>query len=93
MNRPALAIDGGPPVRTGPWPPWPVFGEDAFQAAAEVLRSGRMTSLTGDAGASFEEAFAACGRTGFLLGPCSSFRQYYPWENMVACERAWRRLR
>jgi hypothetical protein len=40
-----------------------------------------------------EEAFAACGRTGFLLGPCSSFRAYFPWENLMACERAWRRLR
>jgi hypothetical protein len=40
-----------------------------------------------------EEAFAACGRTGFLLGPCATLRSYFPWENMLAGERAWRRLR
>ncbi len=58
MSRPALAIDGGTPVRSGPLPPWPSFREDDVAAAADVIRSGHMTSLTGDTVARFEQAFA-----------------------------------
>lgn len=59
MIRSTLAIDGGTPVHSGPWPPWPAFREDCIRAASDVIRSGRMTSLTGDAVARFEQAFAA----------------------------------
>jgi len=38
-------------------------------------------------------AFEACGRRGFILGPVVGFRYNWPWENLEACERAWRRLR
>lgn len=41
-----LAIEGGEPVRRAPFPPWPVLGEEDVAVAAEVLRSGRLTSLT-----------------------------------------------
>ncbi|HSP55312.1 MAG TPA: DegT/DnrJ/EryC1/StrS family aminotransferase [Dehalococcoidia bacterium] len=54
-----LAIDGGPRVRERPFPPWPVLGDEDVEAVAEVLRSGRLTQLTGGAVAAFEEAFAA----------------------------------
>jgi len=54
-----LAINGGPKVRTRPYPPWPVLGNEDVEAVAEVLRSGKLTQLTGDAVAAFEEAFAA----------------------------------
>ncbi len=54
-----LALDGGPPVRATPFPPWPALAEDDVAAAAEALRSGRLTQLTGDTVAAFEEAFAA----------------------------------
>jgi len=40
-----------------------------------------------------ESAFAACGKTGFILGPVVGFRYDWPWENLEACDRAWRRLR
>ena len=40
-----------------------------------------------------EEAFAACGKTGFILGPVVGFRYNWPWENLEACDRTWRRLR
>ncbi len=52
-----LAIHGGTPVRTSPFPPWPVLGEEDTRAAAEVLRSGHLTSLTGGKVAEFEAAF------------------------------------
>ena len=54
-----LAIDGGPKVRELPYPPWPVLGEEDVEAVAEVLRSGKLTQLTGGAVTAFEEAFAA----------------------------------
>ena len=40
-----------------------------------------------------ERAFAACGRTGFILGPVVGFRHDWPWENLEACDLAWRRHR
>src|SRR5512139_2408598 len=36
----ALAIHGGAPVRTGPWPRWPEHGEAERAALARVLESG-----------------------------------------------------
>jgi dTDP-4-amino-4,6-dideoxygalactose transaminase len=35
-----LATNGGEPVRTAPWPRWPVFDETDEQALLDVLRSG-----------------------------------------------------
>src|SRR3990172_2473515 len=55
----ALAIDGGPKVRTRPFPPWPALGDEDVSAVADVLRSGALTQLSGGAVAAFEEAFAA----------------------------------
>jgi len=40
-----------------------------------------------------EEAFAACGRKGFILGPVVGFRYDWPWANLEACDRVWLRLR
>ena len=36
-----LALLGGPPLRTEPFPSWPVFGDEEEAAVLEVLRSGR----------------------------------------------------
>ena len=54
-----LAIDGGVPVRSAPYPPWPYFTEDEIAAATAVLRSGRVNYWTGGEGRAFEEEFAA----------------------------------
>lgn len=53
-----LAIDGGPVVRTQPWPAWPHFAPDEIAAATEVLASGKVNYWTGDRGRTFERAFA-----------------------------------
>jgi len=55
----ALAINGGPKVRTKPFPPWPALGDEDVSAVADALRSGRLTQLSGGAVTAFEEAFAA----------------------------------
>ena len=53
-----LACEGGSPVRTDPFPLWPYFAEDEIEAAATVLRSGRVNYWTGDQGKQFEREYA-----------------------------------
>lgn len=52
-----LAIQGGRPVRTEAFAPWPHFAEAEIQAACQVLRSGKVNYWTGTEGRSFEEEF------------------------------------
>lgn len=54
-----LAIDGGPPLRTKPFPSWPVWDEREEANLLQVLRSGRWGVLAGDKTAEFERRFAA----------------------------------
>lgn len=39
MNK--LALKGGAPVRTAPWPSWPVVGREEEESVLAVLRSGK----------------------------------------------------
>ena len=58
-----LAIEGGTPVRTHPWPAWPQLGEAETAAAERVLRSGRLSYWTGQEGRTLEREYAdALGR-------------------------------
>jgi dTDP-4-amino-4,6-dideoxygalactose transaminase len=54
-----LAVNGGQPVRTDPYPLWPSYGDEEVEAAVEVLRSSRFSCLSGSRVREFEEAFAA----------------------------------
>ncbi len=57
-----LALDGGTPLRDGPFPTWPAFAEDEVDAVSAVLRSGKVNYWTGEQGRAFEDEFAAyCG--------------------------------
>ena len=40
-----LAIDGGKPIRTKPFPEWPVFSDLEEKFILEVVRSGKWGSL------------------------------------------------
>lgn len=53
-----LAIDGGAPVRTLPFAPWPVFEREELEATSQVLRSGLVNYWTGEQGRLFEREFA-----------------------------------
>ncbi|HOW18001.1 MAG TPA: DegT/DnrJ/EryC1/StrS family aminotransferase [Phycisphaerae bacterium] len=53
-----LAIHGGTPVRTRPFPSWPVFGPEEEQALARALRSGKWGKQDGTEVATFERDFA-----------------------------------
>lgn len=59
MSTEELAVNGGPRVRERSFPPWPALGDEDVAAVAGVMRSGRLTQLTGGAVAAFEEEFAA----------------------------------
>lgn len=56
----SLAIDGGTPVRSKPWPQWPVWTEREEELILDVLRSGQWWSVGGTKVPEFEEAFARC---------------------------------
>jgi len=54
-----LVLEGGHPVRSTPFAPWPHFEPDEIDAATAVLRSGRVNYWTGIEGREFEKEFAA----------------------------------
>lgn len=59
LARLQLAIDGGRPVRSAPYAPWPYFEVDEIEAATRVLCSGKVNYWTGEEGRRFEDEFAA----------------------------------
>jgi len=57
-----LALLGGTPIRTKPFPLYPVRGEEEIAAATNVIRSGHLCAAMGDQVDAFESEFAAyCG--------------------------------
>ncbi len=52
-------MDGGDPVRTAPYPAWPVFDEREERLLLEVLRSGKWGEIGGDKVTTFAARFAA----------------------------------
>lgn len=54
-----LAFLGGTPVRTKPFPTWPVFGKTEEKRLLRVLHSGKWGRLNGTEVAEFEQRFAA----------------------------------
>ena len=54
-----LAVNGGTPVRSTPFPSWPTFGIEEIETATAVLRSGKVNYWTGEEGRQFEAEFAA----------------------------------
>src|SRR4029450_5938922 len=66
-----LAINGGPRVRDRLYPPWPSLGEDDEAAVLEVIRSGKLTQLTGRTVAAFEDAFAGWHGAGQCIATSS----------------------
>jgi dTDP-4-amino-4,6-dideoxygalactose transaminase len=58
MPTSPLAIAGGAPVRTDPFPAWPVHGEREEELLLDVLHSGRWSIFNGDKVITFQERFA-----------------------------------
>ena len=59
MSTDTLALNGGSPVRTSPFPAWPVFNQREEKLILEVLRSGNWSILSGDKVRTFQERFAS----------------------------------
>jgi len=53
-----LAIDGGKPVNSEPFPMWPSFSQKAIESVAEPLKSGKVNYWTGELGTKFEKEWA-----------------------------------
>ncbi len=53
-----LAINGGTPVRTEPFPVWPIWGDEEINALTQVVKSGKWGSLSGEKTGEFEHMFA-----------------------------------
>ncbi len=53
-----LAIHGGRPVRTKPWPSWPVWDESAEEPVLSILRSGNWFRGRGKTVTEFEAKYA-----------------------------------
>lgn len=62
-----LAIDGGTPVRTEPFPAWPVWGERESQLLAATLDTGDWGELSGRTVQEFEDRFTAFHDARFAL--------------------------
>ncbi len=65
-----LAINGGTPVRTAPWPAWPRSGAAERRALTEVLESGRW-GLGGAAVPELEARFAALHGARYAVACCN----------------------
>jgi len=62
-----LALLGGKPVRTEPFPDWPVYGGPDEQALLEALRSGHWFRGSGTAAGRFEKKYAEALGAGHCL--------------------------
>ncbi len=58
-KTPTLAVEGGAPVRTQPWPVWPMYDEREERALLDVLHSRRWGTRLGVHVRAFEDEFAA----------------------------------
>lgn len=58
LTVPQLALQGGAPVRTQPWPKWPVWDEADAQAVADVVRSEKWFQGNGTKCAEFARYYA-----------------------------------
>lgn len=92
-----LAIDGGKPLRSRPFPPWPVFEPDEIAAVTRVLQSGKVNYWTGREVRQFEEEFAqAAGcRYGVALAngtvaleACLEALQIAPGDDVIVTSRS-----
>lgn len=68
MENSKLAINGGNPVRTKPWAPWPYFEKDEIFIVSEVLSSGKVNYWTGE-----NKEYASKAKRGY----CGEFEEKF----------------
>ena len=62
-----LAVTGGEPIRTKPWPGWPIRGEREEELLLQVCRSGDWAAANRPMEAEFAEKFAAFSRAKYAV--------------------------
>ena len=68
-----LALHGGSPTRTAPWPEWPIWDVTEEEALLRVLRSGHWGRLTGPEATAFEHDFAQAHGARYAVAlPCGT---------------------
>jgi perosamine synthetase len=70
-SAPPLALLGGKPVRTEPFPSWPKIAANDEQSWNEVLTKGHWCRLEGNCAKQFEEAWASRLGAGYCLATAS----------------------
>lgn len=53
-----LAINGGTPVRSNPFPQWPIWDQNEIDALTKVVQSGKWGCLQGNIVSNFEKKYA-----------------------------------
>ena len=53
-----LAVQGGQPARTKPWPSWPIWDKSAEKSVLSILRSGNWWRGRGKTVSEFEKKYA-----------------------------------
>ena len=66
-----LALHGGTPVRTKPFPTWPVYGQPEEQALLRALHSGKWGKIDGGEVLAFEKSFAKFTGAKHCIGVCN----------------------
>lgn len=66
-----LAISGGTPIRTAPWPSWPVWDRDAESKIAEMYRTGNWYRNNGNHCEEFESIYSKLIGTKHCLATAS----------------------
>ena len=72
-----LAIEGGQPVNTEPFPAWPSFSEKTFEMITEPLRTRKLNYWTGEYGKKFEEALAKWHNSKYCVSTCNENGAFY----------------
>jgi dTDP-4-amino-4,6-dideoxygalactose transaminase len=67
----SLALLGGAPVRTQPFPKWPIYGVEEEHALTQTLRSGKWGKTEGQQVARFEKRFAEYCNTKHAIAVCN----------------------
>jgi dTDP-4-amino-4,6-dideoxygalactose transaminase len=71
LAAPQLAVNGGTPTRTRPWPKWPIWDDADVESLVETARSGRWFGPTGTQVKEFGERWAAYQQARFCV-PCTN---------------------
>ena len=69
-----LAVDGGAPVRTAPWPSWPIWNDTEVRALTEVVNSGNWFGPTGTKVHEYVETWSRLHQAKHMV-PCTNGTQ------------------